>query len=98
MVIRRNNTQIAQFYSDRLSIGVGVGNAQYSNYIGVNAGYTVTVRCECGVTSVVPWADFTHWAWSDIQSCECCGSSATVRTDVRCSGCGETFEVLVHGS
>jgi hypothetical protein len=38
VVIGRNGIQIARFYSDRLSMGLNVGNAENSNFIGDHAG------------------------------------------------------------
>lgn len=42
LVFQRNSQQIARFYSDRLTIGIGAGNSQYSNFIGVNVGNLAT--------------------------------------------------------
>jgi len=41
-VIRRNNLQIARFYSDRLSFGLDAGNQQSSNFFGTQAGFDAT--------------------------------------------------------
>jgi hypothetical protein len=42
VVIKRNNTQVARFYSDRLSVGNNAGSATHSNFIGASAGNGAT--------------------------------------------------------
>jgi hypothetical protein len=60
---------------------------------------SVTFRCqECGMETSTPWARFAQTMWTEVQSCECCGTSTTTRGDLTCSGCGTVFEVNVHGA
>lgn len=42
IVIKRNNVQTARIYSDRVSFGIGAGNAPYSLMFGTSAGNGVT--------------------------------------------------------
>jgi hypothetical protein len=59
---------------------------------------SVTFTCsQCGVQSTVSWEAFAQTFWSEVQSCECCGTSVTVRGDLTCTGCSQSTEVTVHG-
>jgi hypothetical protein len=58
---------------------------------------SVLSTCEqCHAVIVTPWVQFLQTVWTDVTSCECCGSSIEVFADVVCHNCNTRFEVTLH--
>lgn len=53
--------------------------------------------CECEQLQYERWETFVDNFWTEVESCECCGTSVVLWVEVTCRTCGRHESLRLRG-